>query len=475
MEKRQIWRLISLFDEAEKVRFDAWLVAELNGKETLTLALYRELCSFRDIDTLWIALFPNVPVPDKPFYDSSYRRLEHQLAYRIELYLSFQSVRQDTYLTNLHLVNELNHRNATDLFSAKMRKLNRKLEASPIRDESYFRQRYKMDREMLHFTLKHNPRKTADMYEQVNRSYEDRWIHEKLFQAVVNLNTAQTIGKNVNSFLVEEILELVEQEERLNSSSVLVLFHQLYLLLTNRTGADQVFEMFREEREKLEKYTAQNVFTILHNHYAKGVLKGEETTLRQMFLLYEWGHEHELLLIDGILPIGYYRNMVTVGLRLNEDEKVWYYLNEMKPLLPEDQREEVFEFNQARYFVKLKEYVKAKKVLSRKFKNINFEIAGRLTLLKVRYEMGEREELDQELQTLLIFTRRQENIPQLTKTGLGNEIKLFQKLVLAFYPKDIVKLQKKIHEVHPLSNKDWLLEMIEAQLKKNTGSDSGTR
>ncbi len=475
MEKRQIWRLISLFDEAEKVKFDTWLVAELGGKEVLTLALYRALCSFTDIDSLWRSLFPQVPVPDRPYYDSGYRRLEHQLAYRIEMYLSLQSARRDTYLTNLHLVNELNHRNATDLFKAKMRKLNRKLESSPIRDESYFRQRYKMDREMLHFTLKHDPRQTADMYEMVNKSYEDRWIHEKLFQAVANLNTAQTIGKNINSFLIEEILTLVENEKRLSESSVLVLFHQLYLLLTDRAQADPVFELFRQEREKLETYTAQNVFTILHNHYAKEVLGGEESTLRQLFLLYEWGHEHELLLIDGILPIGYYRNMVTVGLRLNEDEKVWYYLHEMKRLLPEDQQEEVFEFNQARYFVKVKEYEKAKKVLNRKFKNINFEIAGRLTLLKVRYEMGEREELDQELQTLLIFTRRQANIPQLTKTSLGNEIRLFQKLVLAFYPKDMIKLQKKIHEVHPLSNKDWLLEMIEKQIKKKAGSDSGTR
>lgn len=475
MEKRQIWKLISLFDEAEKPRFEAWLVAELDGKEMLTLALYRQLCSYQDIFTLWTTLFPTIPLPDKPFYDSGYRRLEHQLAYRIEMYLSIQSMRRDAYLTNLHLVNELNQRNATDLFTAKMRKLNRKLESSPIRDESYFRQRYKIDREMIHFTLKHNPRKTADMYDQVNRSYEDSWIHEKLFQAVVNLNTSQTIGKNITSFMVEEILELIEKEERFRDSTVLVLFHQLYLLLTNRTEADPVFDMFRQEREKLEKYTAQNVFTVLHNHYAKTVLEGEEGTLRQIFLLYEWGHEHELLLIDGILPIAYYSNMVTVGLRLHEHEKVWYYLNEMKLLLPEDQRDEVFEYNQARYFVKVKEYAKAKKVLSRKFKNINFEIAGRLTLLKVRYEMGEREELDQELQTLLLFTRRQENVPQLTKTSLGNEIRLFQKLVLAFHSQDIIKLHKKVEEVHPLSNKDWLLEMIEVQIKKNAGPDSGTR
>lgn len=475
MEKRQIWKLISLFDEAEKIRFDAWLSAELNGKEALTLALYRGLCSFTDIWTLWATLFPNVMAPAKPFYDSGYRRLEHQLAYRIEMYLSLQSVRKDTYLTSFHLVNELNHRNATDLFPAKVRKLKRKLESSPIRDEGYFRQRYKMDREMLHFTLKHEPGKIADMYEQFNTSYEDSWIHEKMFQAVVNLNTAQTMGKTIKSFLMEEILELVEREERLSSSPILVLFHQLYLLLTDRAEAGPVFELFRQEREKLDRYTAQNIFTILHNHYAKEVLKGEESTLRQIFLLYEWGHEHELLLIDGILPIGYYRNMVTVGLRLNEDKKVWYYLHEMKSLLPEDQQEEVFEFNQARYFVKVKEYAKARNVLSRKFKNINFEIAGRLTLLKVRYEMGEREELDQELQTLLLFTRRQENIPQLTKASLGNEIRLFQKLVLAFYPKDIIKLHKKVQEAHPLSNKDWLLEMIEAQLKKDAGSDFGTR
>ncbi|MEO0640310.1 MAG: hypothetical protein AAFY70_11330, partial [Bacteroidota bacterium] len=184
LEKRKLWKLMRLFDVKEQVKVGLWLKGELGKNQESTYQLFELMCNKKvTIEQIWASLYPKKAFPEKPFYDSGFRRLEHSLSSLLEVYLAFQAFRRDEEGVDLYLLRELNNRDAKELFASKYKKAKRKLEDQPIRDETYHLKLYRLYVEQVQYTLKFDIKnykrafvemirqfRTAHLYEQMRRS-----------------------------------------------------------------------------------------------------------------------------------------------------------------------------------------------------------------------------------------------------------------------------------------------------------------
>ena len=461
MKNRKVHQLIRLLDPKERSRFEKWLKIELNGKQPKTLALYQLLRRGAEIEEIWPQLYPERPLPERPFYDSGFRRLEHQLSDVLEKYFALQAFDRDPDGRDLYLIKELNQRNASQLFTHKLRKVEARLEEAPLRDETHYQQRYRLEREHLHFLLKYNRREVAQAFRRLNERFEAWWMHEKLRMALNTLNFREVFNEDSPSLLIEGVMQAAQETPYLRSLPVLDLYRRLYLLLQDREAPGDLFASISRQADQLGPDVLTDAFTLLLNYYTrKSNEAGETRYLEQLFAIYEWGVREGLLLTDHILPWKHYKNLVTVGLRLGRHDQVWTYLHDLRDLLLPEEQEEAFQFNLARYYLATQAPDQARRILARKFSNVFYEVSGRLALIKLRYEEGEREDLGNELRALRTFTDRQPRLGSLNKASIINELRLIEKLTRAYDPDARARLREEIAATEPLGNREWLEAQI---------------
>lgn len=466
MEKRKVVQLVRLLGAREHRRFEKWLVFALDGKQRKTVLLYQLIRQGVSVEALWKSLYPKVPLPDRPFHDSGLRRLEHQLAVMVEKYLALEALERDHEGQDLLLIKELNQRNARQLFAQKLRKVRQTLDANPLRNERYFQQLYRLEREELHLMLKYNSHEVAAAFARLNQYFESWWVHEKLRMGLNAMNFRRVLNAESGSLLMDEVMAASQDISYLQDLPVLDLYRRLYLLLEGNEEPGDLFELLQRHGEKLGSDVLTDAFTLLLNHYTqRSNAAGKREDLERLFFIYEWGIREGYLLTDQILSWQHYKNLITVGLRLQKLELVWEYLHDLRELLTPKDAEEAFEFNLGKYYIAAGDDQQARRILARKFSNVFYEVSGRLALIKLRYEQGVREDLENELRALRVFVDRQGRLAPLLKTSWINEVRLIEKLIRAFSPADARRLATEIKETHPLGNRRWLSAQLEIMEK----------
>ncbi len=109
------------------------------------------------------------------------------------------------------------------------------------------------------------------------------------------------------------------------------------------------------------------------------------------------------------------------------------------------------------------EYQEAKKLLiNLRFKDQISELAVRILLLKVYFEIQDFDLLDALIDSLLVYLRRGKLLSY-HKENYYNIIKAVQKLnAHNFYDKEEqAKLKEELETMQPLTERVWLLEMLE--------------
>ncbi|MEL6732558.1 MAG: hypothetical protein AAFP83_15615, partial [Bacteroidota bacterium] len=111
LEKRKLWKLMRLFDKREQSKVSYWLKGELRGHHGATYQLFELMCDPEvSIEQIWASLYPHKALPERPFYDSGFRRLEHSLSGLLETWLAIDAFRKDEDEVELHLLKAFNYR-----------------------------------------------------------------------------------------------------------------------------------------------------------------------------------------------------------------------------------------------------------------------------------------------------------------------------------------------------------------------------
>ena len=173
----------------------------------------------------------------------------------------------------------------------------------------------------------------------------------------------------------------------------------------------------------------------------------------------QWG----ILLENGQISEGVFKNTVTIGLRVNELEWVENFIREYASFLPSAIRENARTFNLANVYSHQKKYDQVIELLRDvEYSDLVYALGSKLILLRTYYETDELMAMDSLIDSFKIFLRRNQVMSKGLKREYSNFL-LFLKKLSTIHPSNrpaAEKLKKRILETSHVMSKKWLSEKI---------------
>lgn len=174
----------------------------------------------------------------------------------------------------------------------------------------------------------------------------------------------------------------------------------------------------------------------------------------------QWG----ILLENGQISEGVFKNTVTIGLRVNEFYWVEDFIREYAPYLPSNIRENARTFNLANVYSHQKKYDQVIELLRDvEYSDIVYALGSKLVLLRTYYESDEYMAMDSLIDSFKIYLRRNKVISKGLKREYNNFLIFLKKLstLSSSNPQAVQKLKKRVQETSHVMSKKWLLERID--------------
>ncbi len=217
------------------------------------------------------------------------------------------------------------------------------------------------------------------------------------------------------------------------------------------------------ENERWEIYSTAISYCI------NRVNKGDLSFQKETFLLYKEVIENNLLTKDETISQTTYRNIVFFALRVEEFSWAENFIYEYAKYVDEKYRNNAVEFSLARLEFYRKNFGKVIEHLYKvTYEDVWYNINAKTLLLASYYELDELDALESLLQAFKMFINREKSLSGDRKTHYLNLVKFTNQLIKT-QPKDKVKLKKlktEIEETKGVVSKPWLLDKVEALLRK---------
>ncbi|MEL6255352.1 MAG: hypothetical protein AAFR87_25320, partial [Bacteroidota bacterium] len=204
--RRKIWDLYDLLSEKEVNVCQAWITANVGGKDAMVSKLFRAMQRDREDKLIWKKLYGT-----EVYNDNRLRNLFHELGKYLEDYIAFQQFRKAPFLRDLYLIKGINRRGLAESFRYFFRKVKQRWERQPIRNSRYYWALYELEGENFHHASKFPRKEKLDYFRDVEGNLERalnlELLRGSLFSYVSNKN--QEI-RNPKGILGEKSFELIE-------------------------------------------------------------------------------------------------------------------------------------------------------------------------------------------------------------------------------------------------------------------------
>ncbi len=472
MKQRKLWRIWATLDIEERKNFYRWLEVELFEKQDYVRILCRLMVPLSQPpveEKLWEKLYVN-----QEYNDARMRKLISELQKWLKLYLAIESFKNDGEQIELNYLHNLNLRNLPHIFEKEYRLINRRIKRSQIKDGIYFQQMFALQKERQRFYIKYLSGKNPAM--DLSRSFDIWWMYNKLILACNNEVYYRTRGKEIDSFLISEVLDIVENDSLFEEYKLIKVYAQIYRILaspqlsgTEKEGITQIIAFLRENNQFISYDNRRNIYNLLMNHYIGLKNQSNQSSItHNLFELYDWGIREKFVLRDNVLSWKQFKNIITVCLQEKEFDLIEHYLRELLPYLPKEDRREAEVFAQAGLQFGKQHFLPVIQLISTyKFSNPVYEIPARIYLLQSHYEVN-HEEMDWligQLESLEKFIKIQKLSTNYKSAYLG-KVRFFKKMLKSHTYSAYEKMYKHLIKNQKVDYSYWLEEKLQTLMRK---------
>jgi hypothetical protein len=162
-----------------------------------------------------------------------------------------------------------------------------------------------------------------------------------------------------------------------------------------------------------------------------------------------------------------FKNIITVGLRVNEFNWTEKFIKEYNTQLPIEHRENAFTFNMARVYFFRKEYDKVLNLLQKvEYDDVFYLLDSKHILIKTFYELNEVESLTALIDSFNMLIRRKKIVSDDYRLKYSRFISFVKKMVNTNEKSKIEKLKIELENSKDTPDIIWLKEKIDELLKK---------
>lgn len=411
---------------------------------------------------IWRQLYP-----ESAYDDLKLRHLMSDLMRLVERFLAISEAESEPGLMRVQLLKMLRRKEAHRLYEFTARKQQRKRSRGiTLLDGDAFLQAYMLEAEHNTWLEQTAPRSGQSNLQATVNSLDTFYLFSKLKYSCMILNNQNIVDIDYQNLLLEEILTHLEKNAYEDVPAITI-YYQIYGMLT-QPEAD---EHYRRLKRLLEAHSmqftpneAREMYSFALNYCIGRINKGDISFLREIFELYREVLDRKTLLDKGRLTPWDYKNIVVVGLRLEEFGWVEQFIKQYREMIAPEYRDNAFTYNLAKLHFYRHEYGAVLKLLQQvEYEDVFYNLDSKVMLLKIYFESREVDALDSLIDSFRIFLRRNKVISDHHRTNYLNLIRFVKKLS-RLRPGDSRRLKKIRDEVagtQQLADVNWLRTKLE--------------
>ncbi|MEL6672471.1 MAG: hypothetical protein AAFR61_09775 [Bacteroidota bacterium] len=421
MQNSRLISLIKLLSPGELRRFTAFVHSPFFNQQEKVRHLWQLISdtgphfSGPDLskEILYESLFQEPP-------NTSYQPLHDQMSLLLRLFELFLATRQflqneDQQSQNL-LQGLISQGESGDHVSRVYEKSIRKLDQAAIKDHRYYLRRYELMTVEDHLSSQQR-RGWGQDYGQRIEQLDIFYVATKLRYVCEILNRKGLAGAENLEEKIREIEELFSHlTEEGQQLPTIQLYYQVFNMLAEpevEGHYQKLVKLLRQNVQEFSQSEAYNLYAYAQNYCIKKINKGSAKYQDELFQLYKILLQEGLLIEGGTLAHAHFKNITTLGLRMQDYDWVREFLSTYKDKLLEPVRESAYTYNLASYYYETKDYKAAMKLLQQvDFTDVFYDLSGRVMLLKIFYEISDWDSIRYATEAFKGFLKRHKEIPK---------------------------------------------------------------
>jgi hypothetical protein len=353
-------------------------------------------------------------------------------------------------------------------YKAHLKRIGQALESRPYRTERY----HQINFEVAGIATRYQARRKARTYDrsllQAVGHLDHYYLTARLRLTCELVNRQSILSETYEARQVDALLAYLDAlgPDLPDRVPAVALYHQVLLLLA-RPEEEAHFPRLKALMDThlhlVTEPERPELYSYAQNYCIRRIRQGQATYLQELFALYRSGLESGYLLEDGVLSAWKYKNIASVGLRVQEFDPTaigWVerFIRDYLPLLPEEFRDTAFAYNQAYLSYTRGDLAKALRYLVQvEFNDVFFSLDTRKMMLMIYYEQDAEEPMLSLIASFRTWLRRNRLISDTNRRAYSN----FINLLIAIYKgaESPEALQAEIRATRPLVEESWLLKM----------------
>ncbi len=308
-------------------------------------------------------------------------------------------------------------------------------------------------------------------------SLDTHFILQKLKTACEMINRSNIVKVDFKTAFIENIIKWIEEDERLKNIPAIAIYYSIYKTLTEpekTSNYNQLIKLLDEHATSFSPQEARVMFEYAKNYCIKKINSGNSDYLREIFSIYQKLLDTKIIFDQNNLITEWdYKNIVTVGTRINEKKWTEKFIHRLKDSMSKDVRENAFRYNLASFYYANRNFKKAIEILRDvEFTDVYYQLGARSLLLKAYYEAEEFQPLQSLIESFKMYLHRNKAVSGYQKIVHHNLLRMTNhllKLKMNFEFSGKEQNQKRMKRIHALiekdkriTNLDWLM----GELKK---------
>jgi len=392
---------------------------------------------------------------------------QHKLLRLAEKFLVIENLSTKKTLNQELLYKPLIDRNQNNLYKRHLKNDTKKLENETKHGIDYYAAQYKLQEATLEYLIKNGQITQKDNYNELQHYLDINYVLEKLKYHLAQITLKNDyVNKNYEFSALSEMASLLKKPQFAKNPLV-----QIYLSNINlvETQSDEAYhnlkETLRVNQNKLPAIFLRVFYIILANYCSAQIRSGNIEYFKNVFEIYKTMHQQNLLMIENLLDVILFKNVIIVACTINEFEWADTLLEEYKKIIFKIE-ESIYFYNKGVIAFHKKNYALAQDWFL-KTENINesYEISLRIFILQCIYETEPdyNDATKQSFQSAKQFFNRNLKLHSKNKISHLNFITIFTGLYK--YKHQVTKvtlleIKDKMSNMNLIHKKKWLIDKI---------------
>ncbi len=399
----------------------------------------------------------------------------------LERFLIQEELEEHSGLNPIFLLRSLRHRKQHKHYERIMRDQEKNIAHADYRDSEHFNLRFLIAEEADNYYTGLAQHKRDHSIQLKQNNLDHYYLTVKLRDACEMKLRSKILKIDYSTGLLDVVINEVGQElERYQAVPAIIIYFHIYEMIVNGDAKyfDQVLEVLNKNRAVFPAGERQNIYNYLQNYCIEQINKGNVRFLEESLQLYKAQLEQGLLLDEkNYLSEWHYKNIVTVGIRLQDMTWTRQFIEEYAAHLSPASKDNAYSFNLAAYYYAVKEYEKVLELLLQlEYKDIRYNLDAKALLLRTYYDLNEYEAFLSLIESFRQYLQRNKLISDFQRRGYNNLLKFAKqafriKNESKIYAKSKTQLAlnqliKGVEATDPIYNLSWLNRRIQEIAKQ---------